>query len=58
MDKVIIWELGELQETLKGNWGVFVVWGKDRFGREYSGDLQTFINDPIIEDVYNIYQVT
>ncbi len=50
----IKWELGDLQETLKNDWGLFVVWGKDNNGHKHVGSIQTFISDPIIEDVYDI----
>ena len=52
--KEIEWEIVELIERLKNDWGLFWVTGIDEAGDEYNGSTQTFISDPKIEDVYDI----
>lgn len=53
----IKWEIVELNQRLKNDWGLFWVTGKDKQGNRYDGSTQTFINDPIIEDVYDIEKI-
>ncbi len=55
--KKIDWEIVELIERLKNDWGLFTVMGTDEHGNEYDGSTQTFISDPVIEDVYDIEQI-
>jgi len=53
----IKWVLGDLQEELRFDWGLYVVWGEDKKGNEFAGSIQTFIHDPVIKDVYDIEKV-
>lgn len=54
---VIEWTLGQLQERLKGDWATFDVIGSDQFDSEYTGEIQTFISNPKIEEVTNIEMI-
>lgn len=53
----IEWELGEIQERLKGDWATFDVIGMDQHSNEYIGEIQTFISCPEITDVYDVEKV-
>lgn len=54
---MINWEIVELIERLKNDWGLFWVTGIDENGNRYDGSTYTFISDPVIEDIYDIEKI-
>ena len=52
----ITWTIDELTEVLKGDWGIYSLFGVDKYGRRYSGSVQAEINNPEFYD-FEVYEI-